>query len=135
MYLGEQLPKPTDARLRLAAQLGVEHIVVEMGRELYDESATGRWAVGRIRHVQSRAATVGIAVDVIGLEMGSLIVDIIRGNAARRDAQLAVITHNIRAAAEAGVPCLKYALHMIGIPRTGRTIGTRRRTLCALRDH
>ena len=45
----------------------------------------------------------------------------IRGNTERRDAQLAVITHNIRAAAEAGVPCLKYALPMIGIPRTGRT--------------
>lgn len=123
MYLGEQLPNPSDARLRLAAQLGVEHIVVEMGRELYDESETGRWDIGRIRHVQARAAAVGIAVDVIGLEMGSLLVDIIRGNAERRDAQLAVITHNIRTAAEAGVPCLKYALHMIGIPRTGRTIG------------
>ncbi|MHB8644462.1 MAG: mannonate dehydratase [Thermomicrobiales bacterium] len=123
MYLGEQLPNPTDARLTLAAQLGVEHIVVEMGSDLYDESGTGRWSVERIRHVQARAAAHGIAVDVIGLEMGSLLVDIIRGNAEGRDARMAVIAHNIRAAAAAGVPCLKYALHMIGIPRTGRTLG------------
>ena len=123
MYLGEQLPKPTDARLMLAAQLGVQHIVVEMGSDLYDASETGRGYVGRIRDVQARAAAHGISVDVIGLEMGSLLIDIIRGNTARRDAQIAVITHNIRAAAEAGVPCLKYALHIIGIPRTGRTPG------------
>jgi D-mannonate dehydratase len=120
MYLGEQLPKPTDARLMLAAQLGVQHIAVEMGSELYDASETGRWDAGRIRDLQGRAAANGISVDVIGLEMGALLLDIIRGNAARRDAQLAVIVHNIRAAAEAGVPCLKYALHMIGIPTPSR---------------
>jgi mannonate dehydratase len=123
MYLGEQLHNPSDARLTLAAQLGVEHIAVEMRQDLYDESGTGRWDVGRIRQLQARAAANGIAVDVIGLEMSSLLVDSIRGNTERRDAQFAVITHNIRAAAEAGVPCLKYALHMIGIPRTGRTPG------------
>ncbi len=123
MYLGEQLPNPSDARLTLSAQLGVSHLVVEMGRELYDESETGRWALDRIRHVQARAAANGIRVDVIGLEMQTLLIDIIRGNSARRDAQLAVIAHNIRTAGEAGVPCLKYALHMIGIPRTGRTPG------------
>ncbi|MDQ6907872.1 MAG: mannonate dehydratase [Chloroflexota bacterium] len=123
MYLGEQLPNPSDARLTLAAQLGVAHIAIEMGSELYDASETGRWDVGRIRHVQARAAANGIAVDVIGLEMGSLLLDIIRGNTERRDAQLAVIAHNIRAAGEAGVPCLKYNLHIIGIPRTGRTAG------------
>ena len=50
MYLGEQLPNPSDARLGWRRNSGVEHIVVEMGRELYDESDTGRWDVGRIRH-------------------------------------------------------------------------------------
>jgi mannonate dehydratase len=123
MYLGEQLPNPSDARLTLAAQLGVQHIVVEMGSELYDASDTGRWDIGRVRQLQARAATNGIAVDVIGLEMRSVLLDIIRGDTARRDAQLAVIAHNIRAAGEAGVPCLKYNLHIIGIPRTGRTPG------------
>ncbi len=46
MYLGEQLPNPSDARLTLAAQLGVEHLAVEMGRDLDDASDTGRWDVG-----------------------------------------------------------------------------------------
>src|SRR4051812_42303735 len=105
MYLGEQLRNPSDARLTLSAQLGVGHIAVEMGRELYDEGGTGRWSVERIRHLEARAAAHGIAVDVIGLEMGSVLVDIIRGNADRRDAQLEIIAHNIRAAGEAGVPC------------------------------
>jgi mannonate dehydratase len=123
MYPGEQLHNPTDARLTLSAQLGVEHIAVEMGRELYDASDSGRWDIGRVRQLQARAASVGIAVDAIGLEMGSVLIDTIRGNITRRDAQLDVITHNIRVAGEAGVPCLKYALHMIGIPRTGRTLG------------
>ena len=94
-----------------------------MGRELYDASDTGRWDLGKVKHLQARAASVGIVVDVIGLEMGTLLIDTIRGNTARRDAHLDLITHNIRVAGEAGVPCLKYALHMIGIPRTGRTVG------------
>jgi mannonate dehydratase len=123
MYLGEQLHNPTDARLTLSAQLGVEHIAVEMGRELHDASDTGRWDPAKVKRLQERAGAVGTAVDVIGLEMGSLLVDTIRGNTARRDAQLEVIAHNIRVAGAAGVPCLKYALHMIGIPRTGRTVG------------
>lgn len=123
MYLGEQLHNPSDARLTLSAQLGVGHLAVEMGRELSDASDTGRWDLGKVMRLQKRAASAGIAVDVIGLEMGSLLIDTIRGNAARRDERLDVITHNIRVAGEAGVPCLKYAWHVLGVLRTGRTVG------------
>ncbi len=123
MYLGEQLHNPSDARLRLGAQLGVEHIAAELGATIHDASGTGRWSLEKVRSFQARAGAVGIAVDVIGLEMGSVILDTIRGNAERRDAQFAVIAHNIRVAGQAGVPCLKYNLNMIGIPRTGRTVG------------
>jgi len=40
-----------------------------------------------------------------------------------RDAEIEIIKQNVRAAGEAGVPCLKYNLNYLGVPRTGRSKG------------
>jgi mannonate dehydratase len=40
-----------------------------------------------------------------------------------RDDDIAIIQQNVRAAGAAGVPCLKYNLNLLGVPRTGRTPG------------
>src|ERR671921_452730 len=40
-----------------------------------------------------------------------------------READIEIIKQNVRAAGEAGVPCLKYNLNLLGVPRTGRSPG------------
>lgn len=122
MYLGEQLHTPSDTRLALSAQLGVAHIAVEAGREL-DGGTEGYWSDAGVRRLQARARAVGIAVDVVGLETGPLLRDLVHGREEAADARFGLLEHNIRVAADAGVACLKYALHPGGVLRTGYTEG------------
>jgi len=122
MYLGEQLVNPSDARIALAAQLGVEHFVVEMGAAL-DGPVAGRWDGARIAALQARTARHGISVDVIGLDVPPLLLALVQGDEERQHVLFETAIHNIRTAAEAGVPCLKYSAHMFGVLRSGRTVG------------
>jgi mannonate dehydratase len=127
MYLGEQLSNLSDARLTLAAQLGVEHLAAHTAAGAAAggppiERPDGTWDAQGIRALQQRLATFGLTMDVLALDVEALWPSILRG-APDREARLAVITQNIRAAAEAGVPCLKYRMQPIGIPRTGRRPG------------
>jgi mannonate dehydratase len=131
VYIGEQLNDLSDENLAWAAQMGVEHIVVNAthgpGTEGI-ENPDGTWRVAGIRAVQRRLAAFGIAMDVLSLDLQSRYVTqqrfprIMLGQAGR-DQDIAVITQNVRAAGEAGVPCLKYNLNLLGVPRTGRTPG------------
>ncbi len=123
MYLGEQLHTPTDTRLALSAQLGVAHVAVEAGRELDGDGPEGYWSAEGVRRLQARSAAVGIAVDVIGLETGSLLRDLVQGREGAADERFRLLEHNIRVAAGCGVPCLKYALHPGGVLRTGYAEG------------
>ena len=128
MYIGEQLNDLSDENLTWAAQMGVEHIAVNSthgpGTEGI-ENPDGTWRVEGIRAVQRRVAEFGITMDVLSLDLQSTYVTrqrfprIMLGQEGR-DQDIAVITQNVRAAGEAGVPCLKYNLNLLGVPRTGR---------------
>ena len=123
MYLGEQLTNPTDARLTLAAQLGVEHIALhgaprDSGVALPD----GRWDVAALRRLISRLGGFGISLDVLGLDVERLWAQLLT-DSPQADETLERIAQNIRAAAEAGVPCLKYRIQPLGVLRTGRVPG------------
>jgi|DewCreStandDraft_1066081.scaffolds.fasta_scaffold00011_158 mannonate dehydratase len=126
MYIGEQLSDLSDRKLTWAAQLGVEHIAVQTLHGI--EREDGTWDVQAIKNLQKRLASFGITMDVLTLNMQSQYMTrhrfpgIMRGLPSR-DAEIEIIKQNIRAAAEAGVPCLKYNLNLLGVPRTGRTIG------------
>src|SRR5438067_10447409 len=129
MYIGEQLSHFSDARLTLSAQLGVEHLAAHTaagaaagGRSI--ERPDGTWDVAGIAALQQRLATFGLAMDVLALDVEALWPSILRG-APDREARIEVVKQNVRAAAEAGVPCLKYRMQPIGIPRTGRRPGRR----------
>jgi mannonate dehydratase len=69
-----------------------------------------------------------MAIDVLTLDLQSShfsrhrFPSIMRGEPGR-DAEIVVIQQNVRAAGEAGIPCLKYNLNLLGVPRTGRTSG------------
>ncbi len=131
MYIGEQLNDLSDENLSWAAQMGVEHIAVNTTRgpgteEI--ENPDGTWRVEGIRATQRRLADFGIAMDVLSLDLQSTYVTrqrfprIMLGQPGR-DADIEIIVQNVRAAGEAGVPCLKYNLNLLGVPRTGRTPG------------
>lgn len=131
MYIGEQLNDLSDENLAWAAQMGVAHVAVNSthgpGTEAI-ENPDGSWRVEGIRAVQQRLATFGITMDVLSLDLQSTYVTrqrfprIMLGQPGRED-DIAIIQQNVRAAGEAGVPCLKYNLNLLGVPRTGRTPG------------
>lgn len=131
MYIGEQLNDLSDENLAWAAQMGVEHLAVNATRGPGVEgieNPDGTWRVEGIRQVQERLAGFGLTMAVLSLDLQSTYVTrqrfprIMLGQPGR-DADIAVIQQNVRAAGAAGVPCLKYNLNLLGVPRTGRTPG------------
>jgi mannonate dehydratase len=128
MYIGEQLNDLSDRKLTWAAQLGVEHLAVNTTKGTGIENEDGTWNVAAIKALQKRLAGFGMTMDVLTLDLQSTYMThhrfpgIMRGLPSR-DAEIEIIKQNVRAAGEAGVPCLKYNLNLLGVPRTGRTLG------------
>lgn len=123
MFIGEQLSDPSDARLTLAAQLGVEHVALHGApRDSGVTLSDGRWDVAALIRLKERLAGFGIALDVLGVDVERLWAQLLT-EAAEGEATLERITQNIRAAGEAGIPCLKYRIQPLGVLRTGRTPG------------
>jgi mannonate dehydratase len=126
MYIGEQLNDLSERKLTWAAQMGVEHVAVNTVKEV--ENPDGTWDVKKIKALQQRLANFGITMDVLTLELQSSFLTqhrfpaIMRGLPGR-DAEIEIIKQNVRTAGEAGVPCLKYNLNLLGVPRTGRVPG------------
>jgi len=126
MYIGEQLSDISDRKLAWAAQLGVEHLAVQS--EATVANPDGTWRVDSIKDIQQRLARFGMAMDVFTLGLESVYMTrarfpgIMQGPPSR-DAEIDVIKQRIRAAGDAGVPCLKYNLNFLGVPRTGRVRG------------
>jgi mannonate dehydratase len=126
MYLGEQLSDLSDRKLAWAAQLGVEHLAVQSDAAV--SNPDGTWRAQSIKDVQRRLADFGMTMDVFTLGLESVYMSRARFPGIMqalpsRDAELAVIAQRVRAAGEAGVPCLKYNLNFLGVPRTGRVRG------------
>ena len=126
MYIGHQMRDVSEPKLQWVAQLGVEHIACESREGI--EREDGTWHAQGIKRLQARLANWGITMDVLALNLPSNYMTrqrfpgIMRGLPSR-DAEIEAIIQNVRAAAEAGVPCLKYNLNLLGVPRTGRTPG------------
>jgi mannonate dehydratase len=118
MYIGEQLINPTDARLRLSAQLGCKGIVIDSrpNKEVSDED--GLWDGRKIAAQRRWVESFGMRLDCMALDVGSILLDSLR-QPERAAATAARLRHNIRAAAEGGVTTLKYTVAMVGITRTG----------------
>ena len=127
MYIGEQLSDFSDARLTLSAQLGVEHIAAHTAAGAAAagtpiERADGTWDVAGIKAFQQRLAGFGLTTEVLALNVEALWPSVLHGDSDGEE-RMAAIEQNIRTAGEAGVPCLKYRMQPIGIPRTGRVPG------------
>jgi mannonate dehydratase len=128
MYLGEQLNDLSDHKLRWVAQLGVEHLAVNSTKGTNIENPDGTWNVAGIHELQEHLARFGLTMDVLTLDLQSTYIvqqrfPGIMQALPSRDAEIEIIKQNVHAAGEAGVPCLKYNLNYLGVPRTGRTQG------------
>ena len=118
MYIGEQLIDPTDERLRLSAQLGCKGIVIDSRPNREVEAEDGAWSAVKVAALRRRIEGFGMRLDGMALDVGSILLDSLRAPE-RAAATAARLEQNILAAAEGGVPMLKYTVAMVGITRTG----------------
>jgi len=119
MYISEQLLNPDERRLRLSAQLGVEHVVLDnRGTELVSAGGgVASWDAAKLADYRRWVESFGLKLDVFALDVGSILLDSLVDPAGARK-QRAVLADNIRKAADAGITCLKYNVQMVGITRT-----------------
>lgn len=120
MYISEQLLNPDERRLRLSAQLGVRHVVLDnRGTKLVSASgAIASWDAGKLAAYRKWVEGFDLQVDVFALDVGSILLDAITDLESAKK-QREVLARNVRTAADAGITCLKYNLQMVGITRTG----------------
>ncbi len=122
MYIGEQLIDPTDARLRLSAQLGSRGIVIDSrpNRDVLNDD--GSWDAARVAALRRRIENFGMRLDGMALDVGSILLDSLR-EPARAAVTAARLRQHVQAAADGGVPMLKFTVAMVGITRTGEVEG------------
>ena len=125
MKLGTQQASPTDDMLRYFAQFGVRNICGTAPRP----GLKGWWEVEDLILLRKRVEFFGIQLDLLPLPLSAAPLsraenpNILLGKSPERDREIEILCRNIRAAAEAGIPGLKYNLTMLGVVRTARTPG------------
>lgn len=120
MYISEQLLNPDERRLRLSTQLGVERVVLDnRGTELVSaRGGVSLWDAAKLHDYRRWVEGFGLKIDVFALDVGAILLDSLvdlDGAKKQRD----VLARNVQIAADAGIPCLKYNVQMVGITRTG----------------
>ncbi len=124
IYIGEQLINPDERRLRLSAQLGVRHVVLDnRGSDLVSaQGGVSLWDAGKLARYRKWVEGFDLALDVFALDVGAILLDSLTDlEGAKR--QRKVLERNIAMAADAGIECLKYNVQMVGITRTGMRPG------------
>jgi mannonate dehydratase len=124
MYISEQLLNPDERRLRLSAQFGVQHVVLDnRGSELVSGSGgIVAWDAARLLKYRRWVEGFGLQLDVFALDVGSILLDsLVDLEGARTSRE--ILVRNVLAAGEAGIPCLKYNVQMVGITRTAMRPG------------
>lgn len=119
MYISEQLLNPDERRLRLSAQLGVRHVVIDnRGTDLVSSAGgIALWDAAKLRAYRRWIEGFDLRLDVFALDVGSILLDsLVDLQGARRS--LEILARNVALAAEAGITCLKYNVQMVGITRT-----------------
>jgi mannonate dehydratase len=125
MKLGTQQASPIDDTLRLFAQFGVQNICGTPPKP----GPKGFWEAGDLHLLRERVESFGLHLDMLPLPMSSWPVSrsesphIMLGKSPERDREIDIICDDIRAAAKAGIPALKYNLTLLGVVRTERTPG------------
>lgn len=127
MYPGLQTGDLSDDNLKFARQIGVENVVASNLNELIPEGQKS-WTKDALLKMREQTEKHGVKVDVVALPLSSHYVEraenpnIMLGTP-ERDKEIEAICDCIRAAGEAGIPCLKYNLTLLGVVSTHRTEG------------
>lgn len=122
MRLGEDLRKPTDDRLRMSAELGVESVVIGHPDRVTDR-ATGLYDPDLLEREQGRIRGMGLAVEGLRLtEPADAFLDHI-GGSPEFPRRLERIRRNIEIASRAGISTLMYNFHFMAVARTGKRPG------------
>jgi mannonate dehydratase len=117
----------SDDNLKFAKQIGVDNIVTASTSDLIPEGR-GYWNADALGQLRERVEARGISIDVMALPLSSHYItraenpNIMLGTP-ERDREIDNICECIRAAGQAGIPCLKYNLTILGVLTTGRTPG------------
>ncbi|MEE2753003.1 MAG: mannonate dehydratase [Candidatus Latescibacterota bacterium] len=127
MYAAYQVSDASDENLNFAVQTGVNHIVHASHKPFMVEGK-GYWSKESLTAFRERVESHGVEVSVMAPPLHSNPVDgadnpnIMLGND-KRDQDIDNIIKCVQAAGEAGIPCLKYNLTLLGVVSTGRSEG------------
>jgi mannonate dehydratase len=125
MKVGTQQASPNDDMLRYFAQFGVRNICGTAPKP----GPKGSWLADDLLRLREHVESFGISLDFLPLPMSAAAIAkaenpaILLGKSPERDREIEILCENIRAAAKAGIPALKYNLTLLGVVRTGRTPG------------
>lgn len=115
----------TDEVLTVMAALGVQHICSTLPSPKFDAA----WSVEGLTRLRERVESHGIVLEAVPLPLSSSYItrsenpNIMLGKSPERDREIENIQQMIRNAARAGIPELKYNMSILGVVRTGTTIG------------
>jgi mannonate dehydratase len=126
MKLGDQTAPTNDTHLKYLARYGVKNICG------YPQIAGDRLyaTVDELKTIMDMAAKYGISIDCTAPPLlESSFVDterhpaIMLAQSPERDRDIEALQTFIRNCAQAGIPCIKYNMSILGVLRTGRTPG------------
>ena len=127
MYPALQTGDLSDDNMKFARQIGVENIVASNLNELIPKGQRV-WKKEDLIASREQVEKHGITMDVLALPLSSHHIDraenpnIMLGTP-ERDREIDDICECIRAAGEAGIPCLKYNMTLLGVVTSHRTEG------------
>src|SRR5499426_2456036 len=111
--------------LRVLAGFGVNYICSRLPSARLDAN----WSVEGLSRLRERVESFGLTLDVVPLPMSSNYItkaelpNIMLGKSPERDREIDDVCQMIRNTARAGIPCLKYNMTFLGVPRTESTKG------------
>lgn len=115
----------TDDVLHACAAFGVNHVCSTPISARLDEN----WSVNSLKRLRERVQSFGIQLDMVPLPLSSSYItksenpNIMLGKSPERDREIDNMCQMIRNCGEAGIPCVKYNLTILGVVRTGTTPG------------
>ncbi len=115
----------TDEVLTIIAALGVSHICSTLPSKKFDAA----WSVEGLTKLRERVESHGIKLEAVPLPLSSAYItnsenpNIMLGKSPERDREIENIQQMIRNAARAGIPELKYNMSILGVVRSGTSIG------------